>query len=411
MSDIISNIKDTGTVIARAGAGFLEDEFQFLKTIDREAQETFNQINGYNAGDTITISKPAQFTMGTTADITSTIQPIKEQKVTLALTNQRNVAIELTSADISNKLSLKSWSQRVLKPAMKDLAAGIEAEVLTAAKDAVYQSAGTAGSNPFDTDTMLAARSTLKKSLVPSGDLYALLDSAAVRKAVNSRKGLFNDTSEIAKMYKMGAMGRSDGFVFLENNLLPTHTNGNDDVFEVRTTVSVEGQSTLVVEGLTTTTGTVKKGTTFTIGSVYGVHPTTKATLPTLQQFVVTADATADGSGYATLSVSPAFYTSASGSLQNIDAFPVDGAAITIVGSASTAYVNSIAYHKSAFRFASAPLVKPDGLHMSAQETVNGISLRVIEDYAVLTDKLIMRIDVLYGFCAVRPEWACKLPA
>jgi len=206
-------------------------------------------------------------------------------------------------------------------------------------------------------------------------------------------------------------MGQGMGFEFLSNNLLPIHTNGNDVVFEVRTTVSVEGQSTLVVEALTANTGTVKKGTVFTIAGVNAVHPITKADLGYLQQFVATADKTADASGYATLDVSPAFYTSASGGLQNITAFPVDGAAITPVGAASSAIVQNLAFHKSAFRMVSVPLVKPDGTDMAAQKTVDGITVRVIRDYDVLTDKLIMRLDFLGGLAAVRPEWSVRITA
>ena len=180
-------------------------------------------------------------------------------------------------------------------------------------------------------------------------------------------------------------------------------------MFEVRTTVSVEGQATLVVEGLTANTGTVKKGTVFTIAGVNAVHPITKADLGYLQQFVVTGDETADSNGYATLDVSPAFYTSASNGLQNITAFPVDGAAITPVGAASSALTQNMAYHKSAFRMVSVPLVTPNGLDMAAQKTHEGFTIRVIRDYAILTDKLIMRLDFLGGICATRPEWACRI--
>ncbi|NIQ07202.1 MAG: hypothetical protein GWO20_16175, partial [Candidatus Korarchaeota archaeon] len=93
---------------------------------------------------------------------------------------------------------------------------------------------------------------------------------------VNSRKGLFQSSEEISRQYKSGAMGMADGFTFLRNNLLNIHTNGNDVAFEVRTTVSTEGSTSLVVEGLTTTTGTVKKGTVFTVAGVNKCHPVTK---------------------------------------------------------------------------------------------------------------------------------------
>lgn len=413
MANQIQTVKNATTILSKLAAGWLEDSGQFIKTIDKENPESFSQVNGYNPGDTINITKPAIFTMGTTADITSTIQDIVEPKVPLALTNTRNVAIQLTSAEIATDLALKSWAKRVLKPAMIALGNGIEAECLTAAKNAVANCVGTQGSTTFDVDTMMAAREIMLKNLAPNDDEnYALLNSTATRSAINANKGLFQQSNEIGKQYLNGEMGRGQGFTYLENNLLPNHTNGNDIVFDVRTTVSVEGQATLAVQNLTANTGTVKKGTSFTIAGVNAVHPQTKADLGYLQNFVVTADATADASGYATLSVSPAFYTSASLGLQNITAFPASSAAITILnGGVSTTRTQNLAYNKNAFRFVSVPLVMPGGVAEASQSTVNGITVRVIKDYLPLTDKMIMRVDVLYGFVAVRPEWATKITA
>ena len=409
MTQTINTVKSATTIISKMAAGMLADEFQFLKTIDKEPSETFNQVNGYNPGDTVNISKPARFTVNSTADITSAIQDVIEQKVPLALSNQRNVSVNLTSAEIATDLSLKSWANRILKPAISSLAQTIESECLVLAKNGVYQSVGTGGSTVFDTNTMLSARSQLKQSLVPGTELFALLNSTATQSASNARKGLFNNQAELAKTYKSGAIGAADGFTYLENNLLPTQTNGNDIVFEVRTTVSTQGATSLVVEGLTTTTGTVTAGTVFTVAGVYSVHPITKVSTGQLQQFVSTTSVTADSSGYATLVVSPAMYTT--GSQQNIVSFPQDGDAITPVGGVSTAYTQNFTYAPSAFRFASVPLVLPDGVDMASQSTVNDITVRVIRDYLPLTDKMVMRIDVLYGFAIVRPEWSCRITA
>jgi hypothetical protein len=130
-----------------------------------------------------------------------------------------------------------------------------------------------------------------------------------------------------------------------------------------------------------------------------------------LQQFVVTADATATA-GAATLAISPTPFTSASGSLQNVTAIANSGATVTFVtGAASTTLQNSLAFHKSAFRCVSVPLVLPGGLDMAAQETVDGLTIRVVRDYEPLTDRLIMRLDFLGGIVPVRPEWACRITA
>lgn len=409
MTQTINTVKSATTIISKMAAGMLADEFQFLKTIDKEPAESFSQVNGYNPGDTINISKPARFTVNNTADITSAIQDVIEQKVPLALNNQRNVSINLTSAEIATDLALKSWANRILKPAISSLAQKIEAECLATSLNTVYQSVGTAGSTVFDTNTMLSARTQLKQSLVPGTELYALLNSTATQSASNARKGLFNNQAELAKTYKSGAIGAADGFSYLENNLLPTQTIGNDITFTVNTTVSVQGTTSLAITGLTTTTGTITAGEVFTVANVYSVHPITKVSTGQLQQFVCTTLATADGSGNATLTVSPAMYTT--GSQQNIDSFPQSTATCTPVGAASTAYQQNLTYAPSAFRFASVPLVLPDGVDMASQSTVNDITVRVIRDYLPLTDKMVMRIDVLYGFTVVRPEWACRVTA
>lgn len=413
MTQTINNIKDVGTVIAKMAAGMLADETQFLKSIDKEPESTFGQVNGYNVGDTVNISKPARFIPSSTADVTSTLQEVVEEKVALSLSTRKVVPIALTSAEIQNTLSLKSWANRVLKPAVSSIAQTIESDFLTTAKNSVYQTVGTAGSTVFDPDTMLSARQQIRQGLAPYGsDLYALLNSAATRSAVNSRKGLPNAQAEIAKQYREGYIMTADGFNYLENNLLPTHTNGADVAMAVEATVVpiTNGMSTLGVDGVTSG-ATVKAGSVFTIAGVYSVHPITKVSTGQLQQFVVTADVTETSGNTVTLAISPSIYYTTTDPRRNVDAAPVDETALTFIGSASTGYTQNIAFHPQAFRFASVPLVKPDGLDMVGQETVDGMTIRVLRNYDILTDKMIMRLDFLGGFAAVRPEWACRITA
>lgn len=409
MSNAVNTVKSAATIIAKMAAGFLEDNTQFLKSIDKEPDSTYNQVNGYNPGDTVTISKPARFTMNTTADITSAIQDVVEEKVTLVLNNTRNVPIALTSSEIATDLSLKSWGKRILEPMMITLADGIEAECLTAAANATYNSVGTAGSTVFDTDQMLQASEVMQRFLTPVRDQYALLNAAARRSAINARKGLFQSSEEIKEQYKSGYMGQADGFEYMSNSLLPTHTRGTQATTgaTVTTTLSTQGIASVNITG--TSGGTLKVGDVFTIASVFAVHPVTKVVYPNLQQFTVTADNTASGTAYTGVTFSPAIYTT--GGRQNVDSFPQGSAAIIFVGAISTGYQQNLAYNKSAFRFISVPLVMPDGVDMVAQETVNGMTVRILRDYVPTTDKMILRADILYGFVAVRPEWSCRITA
>lgn len=413
MANNILTMKNAPGVVAKLAAKMFANKLQFCKTIDQADESDFGGKNGFNAGDTIYINKPSRSIPHTTRDITGIVGDIVEEKTPLTLDIQRVDSVALTSNEIATDLAFKSWAKRVLEPRVTTMAQFVEKDFLEKATDAVWNSVGTPVSNVFDVETMLQANQKITEMACPDFDnRMVLLSPAAMTKTLNARKGLFNPTSEISKQYVKGMMGQADGFDYYQSNLLNNHTNGNDVVFEVRTTVSTEGQATLVVEALTADTGTVKKGTVFTIATVNAVNPVTKEDLGYLQQFVVTADATADSSGYATLSISPAIYTSASGGLQNVTAFPVDGDAITPVGTASGSSVQNLAYHKSAFRMASVPLILPSGsVDMAAQETYEGITIRVVSQYDIFTDKSIMRFDFLGGLANVRPEWAVRLPS
>lgn len=409
MANDLSNIKSRGGLIAQDAAGFLRDHVQFVKSVDKEDSSLFDGVNGYRSGDTVKINTPAQFEVGTTADVTSSIQDVDEGSVNLTVDNQYNVPIAFTSAELATDQQYGRWRESVLKPAMITLANNIEKACLAQAVDATYNMAGTAGSTTFNTDTILQAGEKLDVNACFDYDnRLVLLNPAANRSAVNARKGLFQSSEEISSQYKSGAMGMADGFTFLRNNLLPSHTLGSDV-----TGVNVDGASqtgaTLNVQGLTATTGTVTKGSVFTIAGVYKVHPVTKDTLSELQQFVVTADATADGSGDAALSISPSIITT--GSTQTVSAAPADTAVMTFVGAANTSYGQNLAFHKSAFRFVSLPLIKPNGVDMVGQETMDDITVRIVQDYDVLKDRMVMRADVLWGLANVRPEWACRITA
>lgn len=411
MANDFNTLKDAPGVVARAAAKMLHDELQFCKSIAKAEKSDYDGKNGYSAGDTIYISKPARFVPQTTFDITSSKQDIKEEKVPLTLDIISTVGVDITSLQFATEIQMKQTINRVVKPAVEAIAQDVESRMIEKATDAVFNTVGTPGLTVFDPDTVLSAREKMSKYLCPKdNNRFLLFDSTAGRSAVNARKGLFQSSSEIAKQYKMGYVGTADGFNWLENELLNTHTNGNDVSFEVSTTVSTEGQATLVVEGLTTTTGTVKKGTTFTIDTVYAVHPITKKQYNFLQPFTVTADATADGSGIATLSISPAIYTSASGGLQNVSAFPADGDTCNVLtGSASTGYTQNLAFHKNAFRMVSVPLEMPKNAEFAVQQTYQGVTVAIIRDFDVNTRSFVTRIDYLGGLAADRPEWACRL--
>lgn len=412
MANVISNIKDVGAVLSKLAAGYLVDSNQFIKTIDKEPESSFGSVDGYKKGQTVNINKPARPSVNTTADITSAIQDFVEETVPLTLSNQYNVPLSFSSKELVTKIDIASFAERVLKPSMNVLGNKIEADVLSTVKNACYNSVGTAGSTTFDTDTMLSARERLKIGLIPDdGDMYALLNSTAMRSAVNARKGLPNSQSEIAKQYKNGYIMEADGFTYLENQKLPTHTAGTRTATGATlTTTSVNGATTVAITG--TGTQTITAGDVFTIAAVFAVDPVTKVTLSNLQQFVVTATNTASGGAYTGVAISPTIYDATTGkTLQNVSALPQSGAAIVFVGAASSALTQNVAFHKSSVRLATVPLYNPKGVDMIGQSTVDGVTVRIIRDYDPRLDIDIFRADVLWGVTVVRPEWITRITA
>jgi hypothetical protein len=217
--------------------------------------------------------------------------------------------------------------------------------------------------------------------------------------------------------YREGSLGNLGGIMTQMSQNVPTHTVG-----PLGGTPLVNGASQATTYALTKDTGTaslitdgwtaaaasrVKAGDVFTIAGVFDVNPVTKATLPHLKQFVVTADGSSDGTGNLTLTYAPAII--ASGAFQNVSAGPADNAALTFLGTASTGYAQNLVFHKNAFALAMVPMVAPPGAVDVARESYNGVSVRIIPYYDGTNDVAKWRCDVLYGLKTIDRRLALRL--
>jgi hypothetical protein len=66
-------------------------------------------------------------------------------------------------------------------------------------------------------------------------------------------------------------------------------------------------------------------------------------------------------------------------------------------------------YHKEAFQFVTADLPIMGDASLCVRRQQDGLSMRVWQGSDIRNDELLMRIDMLYGMAALRPEWACRL--
>ena len=376
----------------------LHQRCNIIGAVNREYDSSFAN-SGAKIGSTLRIRLPVQYTVSTTPALS--LQNTIETYVSLPITNQYHVDFSFSSAELT--LSIDEFSARYIEPAIAVLAAQMEAAFIGMMWPQVFNQVGTAGSAmPFK--TVLQARKLLLDNLTPQNKVWQLrINTQDNVDMVDTLKGLFQQSTQIARQYVDGVMGLSAGFEWAENTHLTTQTRGAESQTYLATPASQTG-STLAV---TTGTGAGNAGDVFTIAGVFRVHPETKVNTGVLQQFTLTA---AYPGGAGNMSISPAIVTS--GPRQNVSNSPNGTTStLTFANTASTATGLSLAFHPDAFTFATADLVMPGGVDMASRAVKDGISMRAVRQYSISDDTFPIRIDVLWGGAAMRPQLACRLVA
>ena len=398
----MSNSLLTIDMITRKSLEILENNLVLTRNVNRQYDDSF-AVEGAKIGSTLRIRLPDRALVTDGAALQ--VQDDNEQYTTLTVSSQKHIGVNFTSAELT--MQLDDFAERVLKPRVSQLASSVDADVALAYKG-IYNSVGTPGTTPATSLVLLQANQKLNEFATPMSPRYATVNPAANAGLVEGMKGLFNPTGTISRQFKNGMMG--EGILGLDeinmSQSISNHTNGNwGTSITVTSTVSTQGQSTLGIS-FTGSSKTWNEGDVFTIAGVYAVNPQTRQSTGSLQQFTVTA--ATSGSSTATLSISPALYTS-SNALATVDSFPQASAVVTMLGTAATAYPQNLVYHKDAISFATADLLLPQGVDMASRQVHNGISLRIVRQYDINNDRLPCRIDVLYGYAAIRPITAVRL--
>jgi hypothetical protein len=399
----VANTILTIDMITRKALEILENNLVLTRNVNRQYDNSY-AVEGAKIGTTLRIRLPDRALVTDGAALQ--VQDDNEQFTTLTVASQKHIGVNFTTAEMT--MQLDDFAERVLKPRISQLASSIDADVANSFNN-IYQSVGTPGTTPGTTAVLLAAQQKLNEAAAVMSPRYATVNPAANAALIEGMKGLFNPVSTISSQFKNGMFGEGIlGFneLNMSQSIKQFTTGSRSGAHTVTTTVSAQGTSTIAITG--TGTQTLRKGDVFTIANVYAVNPQTRESTGSLQQFVVTADVTAAAGAYASVSISPAIYTS-SVALATVDSFPQAGAAITFLGGASTQYPQNLVYHRDAIAFATADLLMPQGVDMASRQVHNGISMRVVRQYDINNDRMPCRIDVLYGYSVIRPQMAVRL--
>lgn len=398
------NVFKVTTWMAKEALRHFENNCTLTKFVNKDYMKDFTE-KSFRPGTSINIPKPLRAVA--TSGATASFPDVTEESVSLTVA-QYNASFAPLSIEMTTSVYRDEWSERYIKPHAIALANQVDKDGFAILLAGVGNAVGTAGTTPTALSTYLTAGAIIDEQAAPvDGQRSIIINPAAQAKIIDSLKGLFQSSTDIAKQYAEGKMGMAIGAKWSMDQNVVTHTTGNS------TTASVDGASqtgsTLAIEDLTATTGTLKKGDVFTIAGVNSVNPVSKADTGRLQTFTVTANATADGSGnVAALAIFPPITTS--GSTQTVTASPADEAVITL-NTASVVQADNLLFHKDALTLVTVPMATYGGLDKSAVEydPDTGISIRVTQGMDVTNDKLLCRLDVLYGWAATRPEWACRI--
>lgn len=363
-------------------------------------------VSGAKIGSSLRIRLPNDFTVTTGPALD--VQDTSEQSTTLVLATQKHVDVAFSLAD--RTLSLDDYSRRVLAPMVNNLAGAVAVDIMSGSEGGICNITMNQDVNynvlaPIQS-TYLRAGAVLRNNSAPVANWKIVNSPDTEASVVASLAGLLNPVPEISRQYVTGRMYDALGFIWMADQTVISHTTGT--LAQGAATVNGGGQTglNLLVSNLT---GTLALGDIIVIGGVHAVNRITKQSYGRLRQFAVTAAVAANTT---TVPIYPAIVPAQGGQpaqYQTVDVSPNTGASVNPANTlaASTQYTKNFAYAPEAVTLATADLEIPRNVHEAAREQFDGVSMRMVTDYFIGTDQLITRLDVLYGYLWIRPEWAC----
>lgn len=401
----------TINMITNEAVRLWENTNSFIQNINRQYDNSFAQ-SGAKIGTQLRVRYPNDYVVNDGPAIS--IQDTTEQSTTLTVATQKNIAVSFNTVDLT--MSLDNYSEIVLAPQINNLA-GKVAAIVMGGGSGTFDGTGVAESvcnlvfnpdgagNPMSPTvfTYLQAKAVLSNASAPAGNWKIANDPTTEANVVTTASGLLNPNAAISKQYRTGQMWNAVGFDWMSDQTIISHTTGT---FSAGTVAGANQTGTTLL--VNATTGTLRIGDIITIQGVNQVNAITKVSKGTLRQFVVTANAI---SGATSISIFPSIVPASNGSdvqYQTVDVSPAAGATISLVMPASSVFRKNLAFAPDSVTMVTADLVMPDNVKV-ARANYDGVSLRMIQQYIALTDQNVQRLDVLFGYLLVRPQWAVAI--
>jgi hypothetical protein len=398
-------------MITREAVRLFKNSNLFIQNVDTQYDGAF-AIDGAKIGSSLRIRLPNDYVVNNGPAMS--LQDTAEQYTTLTVTSQKNIAVPFTTAE--RTMDLDDYGERIMAPLINNLAGDVAATVMLGSEGGVsnFVSNVDGASNIISptSEHFLLANAILDNNSADQMTRNVVNDPITDARTTVSLQGLLNPSQEISAQYRTGMMKSGLGYdKWFRDQTVIKHTSGS---FSAGGTVNLGAQTGTTIN-VNAITGTLKKGDIVTFAGTNSVNRVTKQPLGTLQQFVITANQI---NGATSVTIYPALtpgvvnaaatYGYDPVQYQTVDFSPINGAAMVMATKSSEVYRKSIAFVKKAITMATADLVMPrKAVEEAARAQYDGIAMRVLTDYLPNTDQLATRVDVLFGWLFIRPEWCC----
>lgn len=358
-----------------------------------------NISNEFTAGssDTVRVELDGYpiITDGATVSADSDIR-IEGVDVTLGVS-----ATTVSVSTIEKALDLESFDRQVGKPVGVAFAAFSEAklanEIISNAEN-VTVSTGTFA--------QLSALSAMIEDTKLGRDLIGFLPPSLYNLIAQSGVNLFGQSLG-SKLYS-GELGNYMGCDYFRSSDIPIITTGVLPVAATSTvtaTVNTNGATQLALGGLSSATGTVKRGTVFALTGVYTVNLLGESTANP-RYFVVKADATVSGSA-ATVTVAPIYFRAASGTKDprtNVSVASIaSGTVVSLVPqTVNSTYLCGFVFDPMVVAYGAKGLTKFEDQGAASDSMMAGkLSIRMGRSSNMANGSQQVRFDSLFGFKSV----------
>lgn len=362
----------------------------------------FNKEYKPGTGSSIDVLIPGYGSTGTGADLTGRISDVKNNKVSVALT-QYSDGVALESLEQSLKLS--NYEDQVATP----YGAKFASDVQKVAVETLWKGAATAISIAPVSGAASMTYGDISKGIASInsargfGEKFGAMDPDTATLVQNSGLNFFQ--ADLKQSFVSGKLGTFRGARFFETPDMnfTTLTLGAQAIAATAVFTYTEGASTASI-GTGTNTGTLKAGQVLYAAGVNATDIHGNDTGKPLA-IVVKSDVAFDTNA-ATISVEPIYWT-AGHPLRNATA-TINGKVVTSLHAQNKSYKSVLIWDKQSFVTASAML---KGLRMTEKMSGQGKVMNTL--FQVGSDPVkgidVFRWDVLLGFKLLYRQWVSRV--